>query len=322
MITERILVDLDPGKPNRAAIDRSALLAEATGASIELFVSDYQHWLAGGPASTDTRVSRSRESYLDEMRAWADDLAVPLVRRGLVVVTTAAWQHPRYDALIRRAEETGADLIVRVASQHSRIARLFLTATDWELIRRAPQALWLVQGEQPVPKRGNILAAVDPGHPDQRKAELDEHVVGAAVALQRVLGGDLRLFNAYVPPTAVTSVPIAAGAGASAAPVPRVDEDLVDAVRDMHASRLRELAGRFDIDRAHTQLAAGDAAREIAEAVEKEDIGIVVVGALSRNWLQRWLVGSTTESVFNAVDCDVFVVKLEDNEEEEGGKDA
>jgi len=322
MNIERILIDVDPAQQNRAAIERAALVAEATGATVELFVCDYQHWLAGGPGESETRVRRSRESYLQEMRDWAGELAAPLAQRGLNVVTHAAWQYPRYDALIRRAEETGADLVVRVASHPSRLARLFLTATDWELIRRAPQALWLVQGEQPVPTRGNILAAVDPGHPNQRKAELDTHVVGAAVTLNRILGGDLRLFNAYVPPTAVTSVPIAAGAGASAAPVPRVDEDLVDAVRDMHASRLRELARRFGIDGSRTQLAVGDAAREIADTVGKEGIGIVVVGALSRNWLQRWLVGSTTEAVFNAVDCDVFVVKLEDNEEEEGGKDA
>ncbi|HNP36302.1 MAG TPA: universal stress protein, partial [Woeseiaceae bacterium] len=95
------------------------------------------------------------------------------------------------------------------------------------------------------------------------------------------------------------------------APLPRVDVKLIDAVRDMHRSRLDEIASRFGVDEQHRHLSIGDTANAIADTVEEHDINIAIVGAVGRNWLQRWLVGSTAEEVFEAVDCDVFVVKLE-----------
>jgi nucleotide-binding universal stress UspA family protein len=127
--------------------------------------------------------------------------------------------------------------------------------------------------------------------------------------------GELHLFNAFVPPTALLSVPIAAGAGAAAAPVPRVDDELVAEVRAAYESRLQELAATAGIDAAHTHLGVGDAAAEIADAVEAYGIHVVVAGAVTRNWLQRWLIGSTTEAIFEAVDCDLYVVKLDDEDD-------
>ncbi len=306
MSTERIIVDIDPARDNGAAVARASKLARYCGAELELFASVYSHWLGGSESSRDT--------YLGDVRLWLADLGRPLVEQGLVVSTHGTWHYPRHEAILDRARETGADLIVRAAGQVSRLERLFLSATDWELIRHAPQALWLVRGSE-LKTRFNILAAVDPGHPSEQKSELDHALVEAASALHVAMPGELHLFNAFVPPTAVTSVPVAAGAGAAPAPIPRIDDALVDQVRAMHESRLAELAAAFGIDRQRAHLGVGAAAEEIAQAVERLDIHVVVAGAVSRNWLQRWLIGSTTEAIFDAVDCDLYVVKVEDQQD-------
>jgi universal stress protein E len=315
MSTRRLLVDIDPARDNGPAITRAAALAKHTGAAVELFASVYSHWLTGTPGAHDSRLESSRDTYLRDLGAWLDELGRPLADTGLVVSTHGTWHYPRHEAILERAEAIDADLVVRVAGQHSRFERLFLSATDWELIRHAPQALWLVRGSAGPPEGLNILAAVDPSHPSEQKTRLDQLLLKAACELHAALPGELHLFNAFVPPTAVTSVPIAAGAGAAAAPIPRIDDELVDEVRRMHESRLVELAEAFGVDRQQTHLGVGDAAGEIAEAVERLGINVVVAGAVSRNWLQRWLIGSTTEAIFDAVDCDLYVVKLEDHEE-------
>lgn len=315
MITERIIVDIDPARDNGAAIARAVEFAKHCGGALELFASVYSHWLGGMPGGADHRIDSSRDAYLRDLRHWLEDIGRPLAEQGITVSTHATWHYPRHEAILERAKETSADLIVRVAGQSSRLERLFLSATDWELIRHAPQALWLVRGAAALPASFNILAAVDPSHPSEHKSELDQALVKAASALHAAMPGELHLFNAFVPPTAVTSVPIAAGAGAAAAPIPRIDDELVDQVRAMHESRLAELAAAFGIDRQQTHLGVGDAADEIAQAVERLDINVVVAGAVSRNWLQRWLIGSTTEAIFDAVDCDLYVVKLEDHED-------
>lgn len=321
MNVQKILVDLDPQRRNQAAISRAWKLARAHGAAIELFASEYLHWLSGGPAAHDARMKSSRDSYLAELGEWLEALAGPVRENGVTVSTHCAWHQPRYEAIVSRAGAIGADLIVRTARQHSRLERLLLSATDWELIRHAPQALWLVKDQQPPAKHTNILAAVDPCHPSDDKHALDLQLLEVARDLGKAFEGRLHVFNAFVPPTAVTTVPIAAGAGAAAAPVPRIDNDLVEAVRSMHRRRLDQLAGKFGIDESNTHLVVGDAASGVAEAVEDNDIGIVVVGAVARTWLQRWLVGSTTEAIFDEVGCDVFVVKLDDDKDPDANEE-
>ncbi len=313
MSIERLLVDIDPARDNGAAIARASELARHCGAGLELFASVYSHWLGGMPGAVDRRLESSRDAYLRDLRHWLEDIGRPLAEQGLTVSTHCTWHYPRHEAILERAREISADLIVRVAGRPSRLERLFLSATDWELIRHAPQALWLVRGSAALPANFHILAAVDPSHPNEHKSGLDQALLRAASALHATLPGELHLFNAFVPPTAVTSVPIAAGAGAAAAPIPRIDDELVDEVRAMHESRLAELAAQFGIDGERTHLGVGNAADEIAQAVERLNIDVVVAGAQSRNWLQRWLIGSTTEAIFEAVECDLYVVKPEDH---------
>jgi universal stress protein E len=314
MSIERILVDIDPARDNAAAIARAAGLARATGAYLELFTGTWTHWLEGLPGAGSARDDAGRDAYLGELRRWLKDIAEPLAASGLSVGTYAVWHYPRHEAILDRAATTGADLILRIAGKHSRLERIFLSATDWELIRHAPQALWLVSGGSVSPDHCNVLAAVDAGHPDEHKKALDQALLQAAGVVHSAFPGELHLFNAFVPPTALLSVPIAAGAGAAAVPIPRVDDELVDEVRKAYESRLGELAKKVGVDEAHTHLGVGDAAAEIADAVDRYNIDVVVAGAVNRNWLQRWLIGSTTEAIFDAVDCDLYVVKLEDDE--------
>jgi nucleotide-binding universal stress UspA family protein len=59
----------------------------------------------------------------------------------------------------------------------------------------------------------------------------------------------------------------------------------------------------------HYQVQVGDPAGAILEAVRENDIDLVVIGATGGGWLDRLLVGSTTEQVVQRAACPVITLK-------------
>jgi nucleotide-binding universal stress UspA family protein len=57
------------------------------------------------------------------------------------------------------------------------------------------------------------------------------------------------------------------------------------------------------------QVQAGNPAQVITEFVDNERIDLVVMGASSANWLDRLLIGSTTEQVVQKASCPVITLK-------------
>jgi universal stress protein E len=54
---------------------------------------------------------------------------------------------------------------------------------------------------------------------------------------------------------------------------------------------------------------AGDPAKLLPKLATDLDAGLVVMGAIARNSLQRVFVGSTTEQVLDKLPCDLLIVK-------------
>jgi nucleotide-binding universal stress UspA family protein len=59
----------------------------------------------------------------------------------------------------------------------------------------------------------------------------------------------------------------------------------------------------------HYQVLVGNPGEQIIQAVEENQIDLVVIGASGAGWLDRLLVGSTTEQVVQAVACPVITLK-------------
>lgn len=306
MKIERILVDLDPRKENRNALERASWLAGKFGAGLDLLVCEYVQWLTGSAIFDTQTLDKARADYLEELRAWIETLAQPLRDDGLDVSSTVSWHSARYQGILEHAGETGADLVLRAVTEHSRIARMFLGATDWELIRHSPQPLWLVKRDGKLSESPKVLAAVDPTHPEDELMKIDRRILDSAVSLADRLSGSIAVFHAYEPP-----MPLSADAAASAAvavPAPRIEED-VEQVRERHRRKLAELVADYDIAPDRIHLVCGEPAVEIGKIVEDSDTDVVVTGAMARGWLERLMLGSTAEALLDAVDTDLLVIK-------------
>jgi universal stress protein E len=303
-----ILADIHPKADDQPAIDRAAQLAAATGASVTLYLCDYLEPLTGGVFFHDDTVKAARDEYMRELGDWLKERARPLREQGIEVDTLVEWHSPRFEATLSRADAINADLIVRAARKRSRLDRLLLGATDWELVRRARQPLWLVKKTLDLAThQPRIVAAVDPAHPSDRKAGLDRKLVRTAQEIRSLFGGTLHLFHAYSPSAAVA--PVATASHHVAMPVLRMGGEIIEELRSQREKQVRDLAEPAGIPDERVHLVAGDASSALQELVEEQDIDIVVAGAVSRSRIERLLIGNTAEAILDDVACDVVVVK-------------
>lgn len=284
------------------ALKKAARLARALDAQVELF------HVIGEPVPVDAlAVARQgissyeaaqRVRYLKRL----ETMAARLRRTGLKVSVAAEWDHPVHEAVVRRAQGTGADLIVveRHAGRH--VAPWLLRYSDWELLRHSPVPVLLSKTRRPY-DAVKVLAAIDPAHALAKSARLDEVILRTAVQVSNAARGQLHAMHAFVPslidvPAAELLLPDSPARlvrGAEAAAQARFGKAL-------RAARL----GTLPSGRRH--LVALHPADAIAQVAKTVDADIVVMG-LVRTGFKGLFIGNTAERVLDELPCDLLVVK-------------
>lgn len=309
----RILADVNPDRrvepgAGLLALERARQLAIASGASVHLLACNSAGSMADGLLFDSQSLASARVEYMQALQSWLESQAASFREDGREVTCHVEWQSPRYEAILEKAREVEADLIVRSAKRHGGIERLFFGATDWELIRRAPQLLWLCKKTlDPLGSGLRVLAAVDPGNPEQNNAGLDRKLVAVAGDLVGLFGGSLHLFHAYRP--GVMIAPMASATHHGSGPAMRLSGELAAELEKHRKAGLRRLAEPTGIPEDHVHLVAGDTSEALEELVMQLEIDVVVAGAVSRARIERLLIGSTAEAILDDAHCDVVVVK-------------
>jgi universal stress protein E len=301
----RILVAIgDLRHTHRSTLRKVAALASGPRASIELYHAINEPVavdslrvgaLPGGLAGSMEDVVRGTQRALQRLAR--------VVPEGAARVSVhAEWDYPAHEAIVRRALAIDADLVVIERHSHRLGARLFLTNTDWELVRACPAPLLLVRGTRPYDGTA-VIASLDPFHAHDKPAGLDRTVLGAERNVAVHLGADLHAFHAYLP--LLAQVPMA-----MMQPVPMWLPPEAEQDRTQHIRRtLEKLAASAKIPTSRVHLRMGDVPSELADAARRNRAGIVVMGAISRSGLQRAFIGNTAERVLDELRSDVLVVK-------------
>jgi universal stress protein E len=299
-----ILVIVDPTADQHPAIVKAALLAQRLGSRLDLFVCDTK-------ASREARFAthlrkRTGAPFVGDVRAMLDELALPLRRRGLEVTTDSECADPLHTGLMDRTKRTSADLVVKDTHHHSLAKRTFITNTDWHLIRTCPVPLLLTKQNawSTVPR---ILAAIDPGHANDKPAVLDNRILDCASTLSRCLGGELHLLHAYIP-LAIMAAAAAASPSIGTAIFP---EDLAAEERQKR-EQLQTLAAEYRIAADSIHLEIGGPSEILPRLAGALHADIVTMGAISRSSPQRAFIGSTAEDALEHLPCDALIVKSPD----------
>jgi universal stress protein E len=297
---ERILVAVaDPSAGSNKAVRRARALAHQAGASIELLNAMPSAMSAGIMHAESERFTRLQAQ---ENHRLLERIANRLRREEIIVNTQVETGYPAHETILRQVRLTKADLLIIEARKHNLFARLLLTQTDFELIRRCPVPLLIVK-RAAAWRRPRILAALDPFHANDKPSELDGEIIAAADTVAALTGGIVHATHVYRP--VLRFIPGMAMNPGFVAAVPAEDK----AYKAEIGKRFYEALGRHGISRNRGHLVCGEPSIELPVVARSVRAGLVVMGAMSRSGLKRIFIGNTAEQVLDSLQCDVLIVQ-------------
>jgi universal stress protein E len=298
-----ILVILDPTAQTQPAVAKGALLAEKFGARLELFACETR-------ASREARLAAhlrddAKRPFMVDLKSMLETFATPLRARGIDVATETDRGDPLHDVLLDRVRRTSAELVVKDTHHHSLAQRTFLTNTDWQLIRRCAVPLLLVK-PGPWAAAPKVLAAIDPGHVNDKPAALDHCILQQSAAFTKKLQGELHVVHAYIP----TAIALAA----TAVPPMIATIGPEEMAREEEARRreIMALVSDYGVRSGDIHVETGGPIFVLPRVAAGIGADIVALGAIARHGLKRVFIGSTAEDVLEKLPCDALVVKTPD----------
>jgi universal stress protein E len=299
----KILAVIDPTTRDQPGVRRAAWLAKKTGAELDFLICYYNEYLSGDRLFDSPSLEKAREEVIQSEKKHLEALAKPLRKEGIVVKTSAVWDHPLHEGIVRHAVSTNADIVIKDTHHHSAVTRALLTNTDWNLIRTCPTRLWLVNpndiADEPV-----FVAAIDPMNQHDKPAALDDEILQLSKSLAAKVGGHVHAFHSYDPRIAVAT------ATANAyIPVSLPFDEIEKQMHEDHQKRFKEITKFHEVDDDNAHLVAGLTHEELPAIAEKLKADVVVMGAVARNHWKRLFIGATAERTLEHLPCDLLIVK-------------
>lgn len=298
-----ILVVIDPTTNEQPALARAGWLAQKLGSDLELFICDYDQYLAGERFFDTKALKKARAGLLERHTKRLDKLAAPLREAGVNVTVDATWDHPLHEGILRKIDRSSPRLVVKDTHFHSAIRRSLFSNTDWHVIRDCSAPLWLVKPHDD-PAISTVLAAVDPVHDRDKPAKLDHKILDMAEEIRQAVDGNIQVVHSFDP------APIyAVSTDAMSFPITEPINDAVEELRLQHQKAMDDLTASRKLSPDSTHMIDGETREVLVGAVDDLNADVVVIGAVSRGGLKRLALGSTAERVLDFVPCDLLIVK-------------
>jgi len=298
-----MLAVASPGDVESPATEKAARLAQAFGAELEIFHCVFDSDVARPGRFASRGAQLDIREIVEQRHKQLDHNAERLRAQGINVATSVRWDYPPYEGIVRQLTRHESDLLIIQGASKGRAARLVLTHTDFKLIESCPCAMLLIKTTRPY-SPGRILAAVDPTHAHAKPAALDRAILESARAVSSALAGELLIFHARTPWADVVRADPALQA------IPQMEQ--ADAHRgycERVLRGIRELADPYQVAPEQIHVIEGAPEDCLPAFAHSERADIVTMGAVSRSFLKRVLIGHTAERLLDALDCDVLIAK-------------
>jgi len=295
-----ILVIVDPTADVHPAVEKAAILAESFGARLELYICDTR--VAREMRLVAERARDPSRLLTVNLKPFLESLAQPIRERGVDVTTECDYADRLHEGVLAHLQSTAADLVVKETHHHSLLKRTFITNTDWHLIRDCAAPLLLTKSAE-WHRPAAVVAAVDPGHANDKPEALDHRILTDAASLAQALNGALHVAHCYIP------MAIVATATASPPMVLDVSQEALDAEAQAKRVQMQELIRNYSVEDRNVHIDASGPTEFLPRIAETLAADIMVMGAISRSGLKRVLIGSTAERILERLPCDLFIVK-------------
>ncbi len=298
---QNILLVIEPGIDNQAAIDRAFELATSNRASLSLIsvVEEAPLLVRKAPDVLAALVAERKQELQTIATQGSGDASafVPVGRPFLEV--------------IRHVIQNGHDLVIKSqAGGHKRLHSL--GSMDMHILRKCPCPVWVVRSEGGGSCR-RILAAVDVENEGEEATALARRVLEIATSLADSEGSDLHVLHAWS--LAYENVLRSPRSG-----MPQMEVDRMEAEEEqLRTGKLEALIG--DILAADKSDSAtpdeypslvvrkGNPNDVIPDLVRESGIELVVMGTVGRTGIPGFFIGNTAEEVLGEIDCSVLAIK-------------
>ena len=302
---------IQPQKPTQSPlIQRAIALAKSTGCELELFHVCYEDELEQQLLESAVDLERQRKELTNRDSLLLAEMATRLKDESINVSYEARWDSPRTDAILRKIAHANPDIVMKQAREHDFVLGI-TTNTDWDLARRSPADVWLVNDK--VKDVDRIMAAI--GNKDRDCVDVTTSADYDLLRMTGLIGGAFEAatyaVNAFQVP--VTHIPTG-GVGAAVTPVASLDNQnrLREQIHEQHSGSVEALAQYFDIAKSNVYVREGRPHKIIPKVAESIAADMIVMGADSISRMER-LVGSVTvEPVMANTNTDILVVREPD----------
>lgn len=280
-----------------SALERAVELARASGAALHLCVFEYDSSVALAAARVGADVAEHvRHDLVRDSTERLERLAASLAGKGNVIECDVVWSPDEAEAVLAKALDINAQLVVKDAHHESALRRAIFTPLDWKLMRLLPCELMLVgPGQHPKPKR--VAAAIDVWAEPATMDGLNKRIIDAALLLAEYLDARLDLVSVfpYFPSYSHRAWPSSKAIYAEA--------------NDAHYMAFVDFATAHDVPEDRRHRPAGRVTSELAGFVKDNHIDVLVLGSIYRGGWDRLLLGSTAETVAQEIGADLLLVK-------------
>ena len=286
-----ILLVIEPGIDNRAAIDRAFGLATSNGAGLAIVsvVEEAPILKRAAPDLLDGLVAERTQELQTIASGWSGNARLQvLVGRPFLEI-------------VRTVLQNGHDLVIKSkASSHYRFAAL--GSTDMHVFRKCPCPVWVVRSESGQCQR--ILAAVDVGREEREATALARRVLEIATSLAEVEKSQLSVTYAW-------SLPYEDTLRSPRSGLPQREVDRMAAEEEqLRTTRLEALLNEVAPSAKPSLLVKkGHPTDVIAELVEQSDIDLIIMGTVGRTGIPGFFIGNTAEEILGQIDCSVLAIK-------------
>ena len=298
-IIDSVLVIIDPTVERDFVLDRTKSILTATKASVRFFINSSntltQHSYAYEGIDGHF-FEKQRLLFIGHYNKILKELIDEFTELGFVATSAFTEEHNLAESIIAQINEYEPDLVLKSTHHHGLLTKSLISNTDWRLIRKSPAPLLLVKPREWV-EQGSIVASVDPLHAKAEQSKLDHLLVDTAESAASQFNQTVKVFHCYFPfvgtlfPTASES------------------NEQVEELRLRHQNKLDELLVSHSISSDCIEMARGDIVPALIHFLERSNANVLVIGALSRNVLERAIVGNTAEKILDDCPCDVLIIK-------------
>jgi len=296
---DSILVIIDPTVERDFVIDRARSILEHGKTSVRFFINTAntltQHSYAY-EGMDGHFLEKQRELFVEHYEKILHDLVKEFSDLGYNATSAFTEEHNLAEAILAEVKEYDPDLVLKSTHHYNVLRKTLITNTDWRLIRKCRKPLLLVK-PRPWAENGSVVASVDPLHAKAAQTKLDHVLIDTALGIAAEFNQTAKVFHCYFPFVG-TMFPTASETS-----------DQMAELKERHETKLNELLASHDIAPENVEMARGDLVPSLVHFLEKCNANILVIGALSRNILERAIVGNTAEKILDDCPCDVLIIK-------------